>query len=51
MTCLSHKAYIGLMQKHSKAWFVIGWLTAEQQHLSEQAAEQLQKFSHTQPFW
>ncbi|BCT89497.1 MULTISPECIES: CYTH and CHAD domain-containing protein [Acinetobacter] len=48
---VAESLYRPYAKKHSKAWFVIGWLTAEQQHLSKQAAEQLQKFSHTKPFW
>jgi inorganic triphosphatase YgiF len=39
------------VKKQPKAWFVLGWLEAEQQRLSEQAALQLQKFAETEPFW
>ena len=48
---VAESLYRPYVKKQSKAWFVIGWLTAEQQHLSEQAAEQLQQFSQTEPFW
>lgn len=40
------------VKQQAKAWFVLGWISAEQQRLSNEAAERLQQFAeNTKPFW
>lgn len=38
-------------EQDPKAWFVIGWLRAEQHRLVLEAEKQLIHFTHTPPFW
>ncbi len=43
--------YLPYTKQKAKAWFVIGWLRAEQQRLQQDIQNELQIFSQTEPFW
>src|SRR5690606_18051075 len=48
---VAEELFLPYVKKQPKAWFVLGWIKAEQQRLSAEAAARLIQFTKTGPFW
>ena len=48
---VAENLYQDYVTQEPKAWFVLGWLMAEQQHLKQTIQAELKAFAHIKPFW
>ncbi|MEX5444379.1 CYTH and CHAD domain-containing protein [Acinetobacter schindleri] len=48
---VAESLYQPYVKRKPKAWFVLGWLHAEQQRLQKEIQAELQQFAQVQPFW
>ncbi|WP_347453892.1 CHAD domain-containing protein [Acinetobacter thermotolerans] len=48
---VAESLYEPYVKQKPKAWFVLGWLRAEQKRLQKEIQAELQDFSQIQPFW
>ncbi|ATO20830.1 hypothetical protein BS636_14640 [Acinetobacter sp. LoGeW2-3] len=48
---VAENLYQPYVKRKPKAWFVLGWLRAEQQRLQKEIQTELKDFAQVQPFW
>ena len=48
---LAHDIYQQHVTAYPQAWFALGWISARQQHLSEQTQDAFERLNKTPGFW